>query len=223
MRVARAARKIGRVVPALPATIGTPMELMRRLFGPSQAEIWERLAREVGGDFTKGGFARPARVDVRVGEWTITLDTFSIRGAVCTRMRAPYVNPDGFRFTVYRHGPFSDLGKLLGMQDLAIGDAEFDQRFIVKSNDEAKVRRLLNDRIRAAIMAQPSMFLEVRDDEGWFGTTFPDGVDELHFMVLGLITDLDRLKTLYGLFGDVLHELCRMGSAYEDDPHVTLS
>ena len=29
-------------------------------------------------------------------------------------MRAPYVNPEGFRFTIYWKNLFSDLGKLLG-------------------------------------------------------------------------------------------------------------
>lgn len=200
------------------------MELLRRVFGPSQAEIWEKLAAEVGGDFTRGnGFSRPTRVDVHVGQWTVTLDTFSIKGAIYTRMRAPYVNADDFRFTIYRHGPFSDLGKRLGMEDLTIGDPEFDRQFIVKSNDPAKIKTLLTDQsLRAAFIAQPSLFLEIRDDEGWFGTTFPEGVDELHFMVAGLITDLDRLKALYDLFGELLHELCRMGSAYEDDPRVSL-
>lgn len=199
------------------------MKVLRQLFRLNHEEIWQQLAAEVGGDFTRGdGFTRATRVDVRVAQWTVTLDTTSIRGAVCTRLRAPYVNPDDFRFTVYRRSVFSGLGKLLGMQDITVGDAEFDLDFIVQGSDPAKVKRLLTNRIRASMMAQPALYLEVRDDEGWFGTSFPEGVDELHFMVLGLIKDIERLKALYDLFGEVLHELCRMGSAYEDDPHVTL-
>ena len=58
-------------------------------------------------------------------------------------MRAPYVNPEGFRFTIYRKGLFSDLGKLLGMQDIEVGDPEFDEAFIIKGNDESKVRDAL--------------------------------------------------------------------------------
>ena len=63
-----------------------------------------------------------------------------------TRMRAPYVNPEGFRFTIYRKGVFSDLGKLLGMQDIEVGDPDFDEAFIIKGNDESKVRDLFADR-----------------------------------------------------------------------------
>jgi hypothetical protein len=51
----------------------------------------------------------------------------------------------------------------------------------------------------------------VKDDEGWFGTKFPDGVDELHFAVAGVIKDIDRLKGLYDLFAETLDELCPPG------------
>ena len=65
-------------------------------------------------------------------------------------MRAPYVNPEGFRFTIYRKGIFSELGKLLGMQDIEVGDPEFDEAFIIKGNDEFKVRESLRRPPRSA-------------------------------------------------------------------------
>ena len=61
----------------------------------------------------------------------------------------------------------------------------------------------------------------MKDDEGWFGTHFPEGTDLLQFRVHGVIKDVDLLKKLYDLFAEVLHEMCRIGSAYEDDPNVT--
>ena len=56
----------------------------------------------------------------------------------------------------------------------------------------------------------------------WFGAKFGEGIDELHFQVIGVITDIDRLKLLYELFAEVLNHLCAIGSAYEDDPEVEL-
>ena len=138
-------------------------------------------------------------------------------------MRAPYVNPEGFRFTVYRKGLFSELGKLLGMQDIEVGDPEFDEAFIVKGNDESKVRELFADpEVRSLVQAQPQIHLEVKDSEGWFGPSFPEDVDELHFQVVGVIKDVDRLKALFDLFAAVLDRLCRIGSAYKQDPGVSL-
>jgi len=62
----------------------------------------------------------------------------------------------------------------------------------------------------------------VKDSEGWFGPKFPENVDELHFQVVGVITDMARLKSLFDLFAAVLEELCKIGSAYEQDPGVAL-
>jgi hypothetical protein len=131
-------------------------------------------------------------------------------------MRAPYVNPEGFRFTIYRKGLFSELGKLLGMQDIEVGDPEFDEAFIIKGNDEGRVQTLFADaRLRELVRSQPTIHLLVTDSEGWFGPTFPEDVDELHFQVVGVITDVD-------LFARVLEQLCRIGSAYKQEPGVTL-
>ena len=203
------------------------MGAFRRMFGPSRKEVWQQLSREMGARFVEGGFAKPDKVQVTHGEWTVTLDTYAVHTGkttiVFTRMRAPYVNPDGFRFRVHRRGFFSDIGKALGMQDVEVGQAGFDEDFIIKGTDEGKLRQLFaNPKIRELIDAQKDIDFSVKDDEGWFGATFPDGVDELVFQVGGVLKDIDRLKLLYELFAETLDELCRMGSAYRSDPHVQL-
>ena len=203
------------------------MSIARRLFGPSRKEIWLKLSEEVNGRFVEGGFLGRDKVEVEHGGWTLTLDTYVVStGKVIltfTRMRAPYVNPDGFRFTVYRKSIFSGLGKLLGMQDIEIGDPPFDEGFIVKATDEPAVRMLLaNATIRDLLSKQKDIQLVVKDDEGWFGTKFPEGVDELYFVTGGTITDIDRLKLLYDLFAETLDELCRIGAASRTPPDVTV-
>jgi hypothetical protein len=107
------------------------------------------------------------------------------------------------------------------MQDIEIGDPPFDDDFIIKSNDESRVRELLaKPRIRELIAGQKDIQFTVKDDEGYFGPHFPEDVDELHFQVMGVIKDIDRLKLLYELFAETLDELCRIGSAREDAPDV---
>jgi hypothetical protein len=203
------------------------MSIVRKLFGPSRKEIWTQLSEEMSARYVDGGFWKGDKVQATHGEWTVTLDTYAVSTGkatiVFTRMRAPFVNPDGFRFTVYRKGFFSDLGKLLGMQDIEIGDPRFDDDFIVKGSDETRVRALLsNARIRDLIAKQPQIQFTVKDDEGYFGPTFPEGVDELHFSVVGVIKDIERLKLLYELFAETLDQLCRMGAAYKQPPDVAL-
>jgi hypothetical protein len=201
-------------------------------FGPSKDEVWRQLSEEIGADFIQGGFWKGSKVQVHVGPWTITLDTYTVRRqhhphshshVTYTRIRTPYVNPEGFRFTIYRKGFFSDLGKLLGMQDIEVGEPGFDEAFIIKGNDESKVRTLFDDpNLRRLVQAQPDIRLEVKDSEGWFGPRFPENVDELHFQVVGVIKDVERLKALFEMFAAVLDRLCHIGSAYKQEPGVDL-
>lgn len=204
------------------------MGLLRGLFGPNQQdEAWNQLCREIGAEIVKGGFWKGDKLVARVGEWTITLDTFSVShgdgSTTYTRLRAPYVNRDSFRFTVYRKSIFSRLRHLFGSRDVETGYREVDARFVAKGSDASQLKALFaNPKIRQLLVAQPLIHLQVTDDEGWFGADFPDGVDELYCHSVGVITDFERLKSLFDLFSEVLHQLCHIGSAYEDDPGLAL-
>ncbi len=150
------------------------MGFLRQLFGPSREEIWRQLCQEIGAQYVEGGFWTGDKVQVHHGQWTITLDTLTettspgeiATSTTYTRIRAPYVNKDSFRFTIYPKSIFSGLGKLLGMQDVEVGYPEFDEAFIIK--------------------------------------------------------DLRQLRSLYYLFAEILNHLCHIGSAYEDDPKLSL-
>src|SRR5689334_7784195 len=120
--------------------------LLRKLFGPSKAEVWQRLATQIDARFEHGGWWRGDKLTAKVGEWTITLDTYTEhRGetsSAYTRLRAPYVNRDGFRFRISRRHLFTCIGELFGAQDIEIGEPKFDDDFVIKANDESKVRTL---------------------------------------------------------------------------------
>lgn len=207
------------------------MSFMRQIFGPSKEEIWQQLCNEIGAEFVKGGLWKGDKVEAEVQEWTITLDTYAVTTSTgttstttkYTRIRAPYINRDGFRFKIYRQGFFSNIGKLFGMQDIEVGDPEFDGEFVIQGNNEFQVRQLFaNPKIRALIAVQPQICFEVKDDEGFFGTKFPQEVDELHFLVNGVIKDVEQLKSLFDLFAEILNYLCHIGSAYRDNPNIVL-
>src|SRR5439155_6597311 len=117
--------------------------ILRKLFGPSKAEIWNLLAQQIGGHFKRGkGWTGRSRVDAQVGQWVVTLDTFTVStgksNVTFTRMRAPFVNRDGFRFTITRAGVFSPIARMLGFQDVEVGDAPFEQAFVIKTNAQAR-------------------------------------------------------------------------------------
>jgi len=204
------------------------MSTLRKWFGPSKEEIWRQLCNETGANYVQGGFWKRDKVQATHDEWTITLDTYVVSTGkttvVFTRLRAPYVNPGHFRFTIYRrHGLFSDIAKWLGMQDIEVGHEDFDRNFIIKGTDEGKLRALFdNPRLRDLIAAQPQIHFTVKDNEGHWGVDFPADTDELCFHVLGIIKDVERLKLLFELFAETLDQLCRIGSAYEKAPELKL-
>lgn len=203
------------------------MNILRKLFGPSKEEIWRQLCAAIGAEYVQGGFWKGEKVQATHGEWTITLDTYAVSNGKTvihfTRLRAPYVNPDRFRFTIYRRGLFSDIAKWFGMQDIVVGHEDFDRDFIIKGTDETKLRALFdNPMLRELIAAQPKIHLTVKDNEGFWGANFPSDTDELHFHAGGVIKDVERLKLLFELFAETLDQLCRIGSAYEDAPDVKL-
>ncbi len=196
-------------------------------FGRGKDEAWEQLCQEIGAELVPGGFWKGSKVQLHAGPWTIVLDTYTESSGdtstTYTRLRAPFLNPSGFRFHLYRKGPFSGLGKLLGMQDIEVDEPEFDEAFIIKGNDEGTVRELLaNPKVRQLIQAQPRIRLEIRDNEGWFGTKFPDDVDELHFLATGVIKDVALLKSLFALFTAVLEQLCHIRVSTKQHPGVSL-
>jgi hypothetical protein len=205
------------------------MSFLESLFGPSKNEIWKQFSDAIGGNFTEEDYWKAGKVEATHGNWLVTLDTYTVStgksSMTYTRIRAPYTNPDGFQFRIYRRGIFSNLGKLLGMQDVTVGYPAFDDEFIIQGNDEAKLRRLFaNKKIRDLIDRQPDVQFSVQDNEQsfWGDRKFPVGVDELYFLAGGIIRDGERLKLLYDLFSETLDELCRIGSASETNPGVKL-
>lgn len=186
------------------------MSILRRLFRPSDVEIWRRLETEVGARFLKGGSWNRDKIEVTHDDWTITLDTYfsAASKAEYTRLRTECANPERLRLTVYRRGFFSDAGKVLGMQDIEIGHPEFDRDFIIKGNSEAKLRALLADAtIRELIAAQPEVRFTLDDADG-----------ELAFEVPGVIRDIPRLKQLFDLFAATLDHLSGQAASPSGGP-----
>ena len=225
------------------------MKVLRDRFFPNQGEIWhklmEQLGAETGGRLVQSLFGPGAcdKVEIRHGEWTVTFDlsgeetaldvvglVLSPRSAVhqqpqtYTRIRAPYINSDGFRFTIYAKTVYSGVAKLFGMQDIEIGERQFDDEFIIKGNNVEKVRKLFsNPKIRGLLHKMPAVTLSVRDDDGYFSIPeFPPDTDELRLTSPGFPKTTEPLKQIYDLFAETLDGLCQIGSAYQKSPAIRL-
>ncbi len=193
--------------------------LLRELFGPSREEIWRQLASELNASYIDGDFWNRSKIQASHAGWLITL---SEEGKYHhTHMRAPFLNPGGFRFTVFRKGVFTELGKFMGMQDVEVGHRDFDRDFVIKGTDHTKLRQIFgNARIRELIAAQPEIHFEIKDTPGifardFFGENPPEDLDLLEFEVDSrpALKDKEQIRLLFDLFAEILNELCRMGTA----------
>lgn len=193
------------------------------LFRPEKKVIWQQLCKEIDADFIPAkGFLDFDSIQAYHNNWTVVIDNFKKgKRPTHTRIRAPYINADGFQFRIFGKPLLDFVAKNFRSQDVLVGFKGFDDDFIIQGNDEHKLRQLFeNNNIRKLISRQyPETFLlENRVDHKWSVKQYGKGVSELYFHYKGLITDLDQLWDLYDLFGETLHQLCHIGSAYEDDP-----
>lgn len=203
------------------------MGFLRDMFGPGKDEIWQQFSQEIQGKFSDGGLWKGDRVEVRHGQWNIVLDTHRVShgksSTTYTRLRAPFINKEQFRFTIYRQGFMDALSKIFGMQDIEVGHEQFDHDFVIKSNDEKVVKALFdNARIRELLHQLEHVELTIKDDDGRIFSDFPREVDVLQLRTQGVVKDLPRLHELYELLAETLTQLCKIGSAYDHDPGVSL-
>ena len=125
----------------------------------------------------------PVRISGLAGGVTVTIDTYvetsggstgattmgpggapivnhtDSKSTTYTRVKAEALAPIAVSSRIYREHLFSGLGKLLGVQDVQIGYPAFDEAFVVKADDEARVRMLLREAPCRALLAFPKSFL----------------------------------------------------------------
>ena len=102
--------------------------------------------------------------------------------------------------------------------DIEIHDDLFDSGFIHKEQTIASTGTIPTP--SPGLISSPKKHRFREENDELFGASFPEGVDELYFQVVGVIKDVERLKLLYELFAETLEHLCRMGAAYKQDPGV---
>ena len=202
------------------------MGLWRNLFGPGQNEVWGDVAKQIGADFTEAGWMKRGRIDLKAKDHTITLDTYTDGGgensSTYTRMRAPFRNGSGLKMNIYRDNAFARLGKLVGMQDIIIGDAFFDDAFVIQGEPEAKIKAFLQDaKLRELIQAQPRIAFQIAPGKRMFSQNYPDGIDDLQFLCDGVVKDAQRLKQLFELFATAIDRLAEIDPGCRFDVNMT--
>lgn len=104
-------------------------------------------------------FRTAPRITGTIEQIAFTIDTFTVShgksSTTYTRVRARAIDPIPSAVKVYNAHFLSGLGKLLGFQDVPVGDAVFDEKYVVKADVEADARALLDAPTRRSLLEFP--------------------------------------------------------------------
>lgn len=177
--------------PSLGFALDQAVDLARRVIaaheqiGPSDTErAIEAALRDVASRRALAYDARQRRLTGRVEGMHVEVDA-QVRGQHrWTRFTTRFDRPLGVRLRLTRQGALSGIGKLLGMQDVEVGDPVFDARFVVKGAPEAAVRAVLGPEVcaRLTTLSEQSAKLTVEDDhieaDVAYPMTHPDQLEQ---------------------------------------------
>jgi len=183
--------------------INLTMQEERIISGHNEEEVWRQLQQ----DLTQNSDLLQYRAQINQQNKIIHLDIDIDLGGgfeggyATTIFSAAFRNRDRFRFAIHEEGFFDDLGKFFGMQDVVIGYPDFDKAFIIKTNDESRVRTIFTDDEARNVL------LTLKDFTFEIVLTEPDNdVDEegndsmLELVIEEGITDPVILRKLYRVF-----------------------
>ncbi len=179
----------------------------RVISGPDEESIWQ----QVNADLLNEPDLLQYHVVLRQGDRRVLLDIDidlggGFEGGYASTTFSSYLySRDNFRFAIHNEGFIDEIGKFFGMQDVVLGFDEFDKKFIVKTNDEAKVSLLFSDAdVRKTLQELPGLTFGIvqyllKEEEG--------KVPFLELRIEEGLTDAVQLRNVYHAFFSVLMKL----------------
>lgn len=223
---------------------------LENLIGPSAEKVWQEVAIRRGGRFWPSSFLHMRLYPVMrvpVDGWPISVDVHQADKMTFTRFRCAFSNQGRFRFHLRSKSLLSNLGIVLGMQDIQVGHpdfgphepmfgtdsyvdleemrnrrSEFDDMYIIQGENPGFVVDFFrNYRIRDLIRPTQGMRFETKESE-IFGDSLPAGFSKLEYIEQGILRKPDRLNELFDLFGESLETLVKLGVTSQNAARIEL-
>jgi len=175
-------------------------------------DVWKQFALDIGGDYLEGSgrshdevrFVAHGHDAVLEGDVTLVMVGKIMVPVLSTRFVVQLPEVSTYRFSVSAAGFGSAIARWFGAQDVAMGEATFDDAFILKAVDPAFVQQLFADAALRALCARSAFaHLQRRDDTQLWSDPTP-GMDPLELSVPGFVDDLETLRAYFNLFTAVL-------------------
>lgn len=125
-----------------------------------------------------------------------------------TRITVPFISRNDFRFEIVRTGFLHNIAVFFGAMDIKTGYEQFDREFVIKSNNENAVLKLLkNKEFRSSLESQEDVNLLIANRRGIWEEELPHGQLELGYYVDGQCENMAQLLSIYKIVCLCLDEL----------------
>ena len=177
--------------------------------------IWEEFTKETNGKFIPEFSWHSAKTEIEYNSFKIIFDNYTLWNGKyskkMTRIIVPFNSKEKFIFEINESSLIRNVEKLFGGQDVKIGREDFDKKYIIKTNNEHKIKTLLqNSKIRSLIEKDENIHIEISEQKGIWEEKLPENKFELSFYDDGEINDIERLKSLLDLFKEMINVLIEM-------------
>jgi hypothetical protein len=171
------------------------------------ADTEEQLWQEIAANFKADPDPLEYHAVLEQKDRRVILDIFNnhavgFEAAAYTTFTSYLFGRNNFRFSIHNEGLTDEIGKFFGMQDFVVGYREFDERFMVKTNNEQKLSNLFADmNVRNTLISLPALSLGIVE------YTMDDADGKVPFLELKIeksITDPSELRRIYNAFFEIL-------------------
>jgi hypothetical protein len=118
------------------------------------------VAQRLGGILVAGSFWQQPKITFEYKGHAASIEYYSTGGkhpTLYTRLFFHFQRMPSLEVRVYPERLFSKIGKFLGGQDIQLGDVNFDDKFMIKGSDDARVKDFLNPDVRQAVFELRAM------------------------------------------------------------------
>lgn len=182
------------------------MDEQRIIQGKNEEEVWKQLNTDLS---NANLLSYKVAVVQGLKKISLTIDIdpgggFE-SGFSTTVLLSPLAKDNDFRFVVHTRHLTDAIGKLFGMQDVVIGTTDFDEKFIIKTNNEEKVKALFNDSaVRNTLLSLPDFTLEITEENN---SDNPYKNNMLQLYIEEAIVQPAQLRPVYHIFVQLLQWL----------------
>ena len=194
------------------------MNLLKKLKDWTKNDAWEELAIDIGGKHIQSAWGTPDALLLDYKNWRLKITNHAVGHKPASIMiRVPFKTESSFNFNIYREGLIAMIGKTFGMQDIVIGDHEFDRQFIIKSNNESQIKKFLDsEELKRKIEDLDDCNILITKESYSIDNYTPKGVKHLVFRSEFGFSGLHQIKPLTEIFKLILDRLVELNIASDE-------